>query len=286
MKNMLITLLAIVGLSSLHQTQATVLYSENFEGTDVVAGNPADFGNYNLDNTGWGWGVTAYNSSGVYQGNYFPSGGPNKGLYSVRTGQTGANQGLNMIAFGGDYGNLNNIRGGNFQTTTFYNNLGNVTQSMVDQGYVSLSLNYKVMAQSVGLDKRDYCFVAPSTGRFFIEVLGMHEWGYMTDQAPYGASTSFTLLDSQVDWNENVFLNLALNSGLLGKTLQFGIDLTTRNVGTPANPEFSNTAIGVDNIVFQTASAPITAAIPEPSVASLLGFGVLGLVATRLRRRS
>jgi len=36
-----------------------------------------------------------------------------------------------------------------------------------------------------------------------------------------------------------------------------------------------------DNITIQT-----VAAIPEPSVASLLGFGVLGLVATRLRRRS
>jgi hypothetical protein len=36
-----------------------------------------------------------------------------------------------------------------------------------------------------------------------------------------------------------------------------------------------------DNITIQT-----VAAIPEPSVASLLGFGFLGLVATRLRRRS
>ena len=36
-----------------------------------------------------------------------------------------------------------------------------------------------------------------------------------------------------------------------------------------------------DNITIQT-----VAAIPEPSVASLLGFGVLGLVATRFRRRS
>jgi len=36
----------------------------------------------------------------------------------------------------------------------------------------------------------------------------------------------------------------------------------------------------IDNVVISTA------AVPEPSVASLLGFGVLGLVATRLRRRS
>jgi len=36
----------------------------------------------------------------------------------------------------------------------------------------------------------------------------------------------------------------------------------------------------IDNVVISTA------AIPEPSVASLLGFGALGLVATRFRRRS
>ena len=39
----------------------------------------------------------------------------------------------------------------------------------------------------------------------------------------------------------------------------------------------------VDNLRVETIAV---AAIPEPSVASLLGFGVLGLVATRLRRRS
>ena len=38
-----------------------------------------------------------------------------------------------------------------------------------------------------------------------------------------------------------------------------------------------------DNIKVETLAV---AAIPEPSVASLLGFGVLGLVATRFRRRS
>jgi len=39
----------------------------------------------------------------------------------------------------------------------------------------------------------------------------------------------------------------------------------------------------VDNLRVETIAV---AAIPEPSVASLLGFGVLGLVATRFRRRS
>jgi len=270
MKNMLITLLAIVGLSSVHQTHATVLYSENFE--DVTAGNPNTTG-YNLDGTGWGWGVTTFKADSSFNGNYFPQGGPNPNLYGVRTGQGGVNQGQNIITFAGDYGDPANVTGGKSQTTTFYYKFGNVTQSMIDLGYASLALDYKAMAS------QDYGFASPSTGRFFIEVLGTHTGGYLSPEPPFGASTSFSLLDSQ-SWSENVTLNLALDSSMVGKVLQFGVDLTSRGVGP--NSDFSTTTIAVDNIIFQTASAPI----PEPSVASLLGFGVLGLVATRLRRRS
>jgi len=46
-------------------------------------------------------------------------------------------------------------------------------------------------------------------------------------------------------------------------------------------PGYNPGEFQVDNLKVET-----VAAIPEPSVASLLGFGVLGLVATRLRRRS
>jgi hypothetical protein len=46
---------------------------------------------------------------------------------------------------------------------------------------------------------------------------------------------------------------------------------------TPYNPG----ELRIDNLRIET-----VASVPEPSVASLLGFGVLGLVATRFRRRS
>jgi hypothetical protein len=90
MKKLIMALIALSGLSSLHESKATVLYSENFE--DVTAGNPNTTG-YNLDGTGWSWGVTTFNANGSWGGNYFPNEGPNPNLYSVRTGQTGANQG-------------------------------------------------------------------------------------------------------------------------------------------------------------------------------------------------
>jgi hypothetical protein len=58
------------------------------------------------------------------------------------------------------------------------------------------------------------------------------------------------------------------------------IDMINLNfyIGGNAPGEFQ-----VDNLKVETIAV---AAIPEPSVASLLGFGVLGLVATRFRRRS
>jgi len=284
MKKMMLTLMALAGLSSLHQAQATVLYSNDFEG--VQAGDPTDLGVYNLDGTNWSSGVTGFDANGNYAWNYFPGGSPDKRLYGLRIEQGGVTQGLNVIGFGGAHDNPDNVSAGKSQTTTFVYSAGQVTQSMVNEGYVSLALNYKVMNQ-----QWEYGFNAPSTGRFFIEVLGFKDnwqpngqnWGYLTTEPGYGASSSFSMLSSQTDWNNDVILNLALDSSLVGKTLNFGIDLTSRDNGQGG---FSNTYMGVDNIVFQTASAPVTAAVPEPSVASLLGFGVFGLVATRFRRRS
>jgi hypothetical protein len=280
MKKMMLTLMALVGLVSIHQAQATVIYSNDFEG--VQAGNPAAFGNYNLDGTNWQWGVTGFKADGSYDWNYFPGEAPNKALYGLRIDQGGVTQGVNIMQFNGANDNPDNVAGGKSQMTTFVYNVGNVTQSMVDQGYASLTLNYKAMNQQY-----EYGFNTPSTGRFFVEVLGYQnnwgplgqDWGYWTPAL--GASTSFSLHSSQTDWNNDVILNLALDSSMVGKKLNFGVDLTAKSNGSGG---FSSTGIGVDNLVFQTASAPV--AIPEPSVASLLGFGVLGLVATRLRRRS
>jgi hypothetical protein len=58
------------------------------------------------------------------------------------------------------------------------------------------------------------------------------------------------------------------------------IDMVNLNffIGGGAPGEFQ-----VDNLKVETIAV---AAIPEPSVASLLGFGALGLIATRFRRRS
>jgi hypothetical protein len=65
-------------------------------------------------------------------------------------------------------------------------------------------------------------------------------------------------------------------SGVTGLILQTGFTVTGRNANPLQEADLGRAVV----------SSAVVSAIPEPSVASLLGFGVLGLVATRLRRRS
>jgi len=63
-------------------------------------------------------------------------------------------------------------------------------------------------------------------------------------------------------------VNRDLTSATNDDIFQYGFTVAGRN----ANPA-------------DTMGSVVVSAIPEPSVASLLGFGVLGLAATRFRRR-
>jgi len=75
--------------------------------------------------------------------------------------------------------------------------------------------------------------------------------------------------ESQTDWTTHT---LSAVIPVEAQIIQFGVFSGTSN--------WSPGSAFMDNVVISTAS------IPEPSVASLLGFGVFGLVATRFRRRS
>jgi len=87
----------------------------------------------------------------------------------------------------------------------------------------------------------------------------------------YEADSVFLSLagESRTDWTSHT---LSAVIPVKAEIIQFGIFSAINN--------WSNGSAYIDNVVISTAS------IPEPSVASLLGFGALGLVATRFRRRS
>jgi len=82
-------------------------------------------------------------------------------------------------------------------------------------------------------------------------------WNYDDQNIAYGSLTGGTFT-----------VNRDLTSATNDDIFQYGFTVAGRN----ANPA-------------DTMGSVVVSAIPEPSVASLLGFGVLGLAATRFRRR-
>ena len=77
--------------------------------------------------------------------------------------------------------------------------------------------------------------------------------------------------ESQTEWTQH---SLSAVIPVDAAIIQFGLFNQINN--------WSPGSAYIDNVQISTS----TASIPEPSIASLLGFGALGLVATRFRRRS
>ena len=115
---------------------------------------------------------------------------------------------------------------------------------------------------------------------------------YKTKSAFSGAAFA-TIADIQYQNNSDYFsYNNLVVSTVTPNWTSFTLDLDLAGLAAShLNTINLNFFIGgnapgefqIDNLKVETLAV---AAIPEPSVASLLGFGVLGLVATRLRRRS
>ena len=128
-----------------------------------------------------------------------------------------------------------------------------------------------------------------AAGRNLLEMTGQYRTKSAYDNTPWNQTAqvqfqnsmgwgfsynSFAVTQATPDWTD---FTLRLDLAGLATDVSH-IDMIQVNFYMPGNNpgEFQ-----VDNLTVQT-----VAAIPEPSVASLLGFGVLGLVATRMRRRS
>jgi len=103
----------------------------------------------------------------------------------------------------------------------------------------------------------------------------------------YNAIAFIKAINQYNGWSMDLFRSASLASGssfsitadisgVTGLILQTGFTVTGRNANPLQEADLGSAVV----------SSAVVSAIPEPSVASLLGFGVLGLVATRLRRRS
>jgi hypothetical protein len=146
-----------------------------------------------------------------------------------------------------DYGNeWGDWDGGKYVAISLYKS-HTLTANDIAGGLLQMNLNYKFEPD-----------LGPDSGAFAFMRLGDNWW---VDREAFSFNGG--------NWG-NADVSMGVNSGLVGAQIQFGVTTYAKN--------FQPSGLLIDNVV--------VAAIPEPSVASLLGFGVLGLVATRFRRRS
>jgi hypothetical protein len=134
-----------------------------------------------------------------------------------------------------------------------------------------------LLVSKVGLTAQD---IAPGVIQF--------DFDYLRDPNPGANAKAYgfvKLLSPGWDqtWAFNTF-NLAASGDWLHGSVSMGFDGTQVGANFQWGVVVSDASytggagLKLDNVV--------VASVPEPSVASLLGFGVLGLVATRFRRRS
>ena len=129
-----------------------------------------------------------------------------------------------------------------------------------------------------------------ANGLTLLRMTGQYKTFPAYDNTPWNRSAEIGW--QNVNWYSNY--NSIVVTNPTSDWVDFTLDLDLSGLATDvahinmiqANFYVAGTAPGdfhVDNLKVETIAV---AAIPEPSVASLLGFGVLGLVATRFRRRS
>lgn len=129
-----------------------------------------------------------------------------------------------------------------------------------------------------------------AAGKSLLRMTGEYRTKSAWNGAPFATTAEIQYQNNSWYFNYNSLVVGTVTPGWTAFTLDLNlaglatdvshIDMINLNffIGGGAPGEFQ-----VDNLKVETIAV---AAIPEPSVASLLGFGVLGLAATRFRRRS
>ena len=247
MKKVLSLMLAGVALLA-NQSHSVTFFADNFEAAGAA-------GATNLG-APWEMNKQVFNSSGDYLAGHYP--GTTFGPNAIAAGGAGGSAFSGKIWPDYDYApDWVGVWGGTIPTN--------------NRQAISL------LVSKVGLTAED---IAPGVIQF--------DFDYLRD-APVGPNAQaygFVKLlssDWSQTWGLNTF-NLAASGDWLhgsakmtfdgtqvGANLQWGIVVSDVNYGGGAG-------VKIDNVTVSN--------VPEPSVVSLLGFGVAGLIATRLRRRS
>jgi len=257
MKNVMMCFaVAFAGLFTTTSANATVIFSDNFEaaGAAGAAANAAwaaaGHTNQLAVTLGAPWEMSkfVYTSTGAYIGHYAPgfTFGPN----AIEAGGPGESAYNAKIwpdySQGGDWAPGNKI--------VINLNVAKPNLSGADISPGAWSMDFDYLRDPVpGSNAKAYAFMS----------LLSADWSttYWSNVIELGSSA---------DWSHGS-VGLTFDGTQTGLNVLFGFRVSDADYSGGAG-------LRIDNVV--------TASVPEPSVVSLLGFGVLGLVATRFRRRS
>ena len=195
----------------------------------------------------WSMNKEVFSSSGAYVGGYYP--GTTFGPNAIVTGQGGAAQGT----FSGKL------------YPDFDGYWGDWTENKTVK--TSLLFNKTLTAEDIapGVIQMDFNFKTPAIGANASVVAFAKLLNSDFSQTWYTQTISLT----GADWRSGATV-LTFNGTQVGANAQFGFTVISSN--------YQAADLYIDNVTISN--------VPEPSTVSLLGFGVAGLIATRLRRRS
>ena len=196
----------------------------------------------------WEMNKQVYTSSGAYINGYFP--GTTFGPNAIVAGGAGGS------AFSGkvypDYGYSPDWVNGNKIKVNLLVAQPNLTSAAIAPGVIQMDFDFK----------RDAIPGANAKAYAFISLLSA-DWSatYYTHQIELGTFA---------DWSSGA-VKITFDNTQQGLNLQYGFSVVDASYSGGAG-------LLIDNVTVSN--------VPEPSTVSLLGFGVAGLSATRLRRRS
>ena len=197
----------------------------------------------------WEMNKQLFTSTGDYVDGYYPGNtfGPN----AIVSGQGGVDQGLYQGKLWPDYdGYWGDWTGNKVVKTSLLVSIVSLSAADIAPGQIQMDFDYKLQGE-----------LGPNTSVYSFAKILSADWS----QTWY---TDWRQLTGG-DWSHGSNV-ITFDGNQVGANLQYGFVVASSN--------YEPNGVFVDNVTISN--------VPEPSTVSLLGFGVAGLIATRLRRRS